>query len=167
MGPGRKTEFDRRVVTTTRARVATPVLFARGRAGHGARRGRPCWWPRAVIPSPTSSSVPSGRSGPQPRTPEKVIGPRALALRRTLGRPRRGQAARQRQRLGSVMIRTAGKQASPRRPRSTGLREVTDRDAVLKALAEFDELGREQFLKKYGFRRSRAFYVRHDDRLYD
>lgn len=42
-----------------------------------------------------------------------------------------------------------------------------DRAAVLRALEEFDFLGREAFLQQYGFGRSRGYFLRHDGKLYD
>ena len=48
-----------------------------------------------------------------------------------------------------------------------GLADLTSREAVLKAVAEFDELGRDEFLKKYGFGRARDYFLRLGDRLYD
>lgn len=42
-----------------------------------------------------------------------------------------------------------------------------DRAAVLSATEEFDRLGRERFLQLHGFRRSRAYFLRHDGKLYD
>ncbi len=46
-------------------------------------------------------------------------------------------------------------------------RDVTSREAVLAAIAEFDEIGREAFLEKYGFGPSREYVVVEDDRQYD
>ncbi len=40
-------------------------------------------------------------------------------------------------------------------------------DAVLKALNEFDQLGREQFLNKYGFAPARSYFVQFEERQYD
>ena len=45
--------------------------------------------------------------------------------------------------------------------------DVTSRDAVLAAIAEFDEIGREAFLEKYGFGPSREYVVVEDGRQYD
>lgn len=45
--------------------------------------------------------------------------------------------------------------------------DVTSREAVLRAMREYDELGREAFLAKYGFGRSTKFVVLHDSREYD
>lgn len=39
--------------------------------------------------------------------------------------------------------------------------------AVLAAIAEFDRLGRPEFLRTTGFGRSRSYYLRHDGQLYD
>lgn len=46
------------------------------------------------------------------------------------------------------------------------LADVT-RPGVLAAIDEFDRLGREAFLRSTGFGRSRAYYLRHEGRLYD
>ena len=42
-----------------------------------------------------------------------------------------------------------------------------DEIALLKAIEEYDRLGRAKFLKKYGFSRSSKFYLVHEQRLYD
>lgn len=47
------------------------------------------------------------------------------------------------------------------------LAELTDRDAVLSALEEFDRLERDQFLRTYGFKSARSYFRRHGGRLYD
>lgn len=47
------------------------------------------------------------------------------------------------------------------------LADVTDANAVLAALAEFDRLGRDAFLKKYGFAQARDYFVEHNGRSYD
>jgi hypothetical protein len=44
---------------------------------------------------------------------------------------------------------------------------LTDPSAVLAAIAEFDELGRDPFLKKYGFGRADRFFLEHNDQQYD
>lgn len=41
------------------------------------------------------------------------------------------------------------------------------RDAVLQALAEFDELGREPFLERYGYGSARRYSLHHNGRQYD
>lgn len=38
---------------------------------------------------------------------------------------------------------------------------------VRAAIAEFDRLGRDAFLRSTGFGRTRAYYLGHDGRLYD
>lgn len=48
-----------------------------------------------------------------------------------------------------------------------GPADVTSRDAVLRAMREYDELGRDAFLAKYGFSRSTKFVVSDDGREYD
>jgi KAP family P-loop domain len=45
--------------------------------------------------------------------------------------------------------------------------DVTSRDAVVRAMREYDELGQEAFLAKYGFGRSTKFVVADDGREYD
>ena len=47
------------------------------------------------------------------------------------------------------------------------LTDVTSRDAVLAAMEEFDSLGRDQFLTRYGFGRARDYEVVHGGRRYD
>ena len=42
-----------------------------------------------------------------------------------------------------------------------------DRTAVLRAIEEFDQLGRDAFLQEHGFGRSRAYFLRHGGKLYD
>jgi 5-methylcytosine-specific restriction protein B len=44
---------------------------------------------------------------------------------------------------------------------------VQDRTPALRAIAEFDALGRDGFLHKYGFGRSTHLFVRHEGRRYD
>jgi 5-methylcytosine-specific restriction protein A len=46
------------------------------------------------------------------------------------------------------------------------LADVT-REGVLAAVAEFDRLGRDAFLRRTGFHRSREYYLQYDGRLYD
>ena len=46
------------------------------------------------------------------------------------------------------------------------LRDLT-RGSVLRAIAEFDKLGREAFLDRYGFGRSRSYFLVHQGRHYD
>jgi putative restriction endonuclease len=47
------------------------------------------------------------------------------------------------------------------------LAELTDRNAVLSALDEFDHLQRDQFLSTYGFKPARTYFLRHQGRHYD
>ena len=42
-----------------------------------------------------------------------------------------------------------------------------ERDAVLKALGEYDKSGRDKFLAKHHFNRANQFYLQHEGRLYD
>ena len=47
------------------------------------------------------------------------------------------------------------------------LSSLSDRDAVFKAIQEFDDLGRSEFLAKYGFGKSREFFIRYSGKSYD
>jgi 5-methylcytosine-specific restriction enzyme MrcB-like protein/EVE domain-containing protein/dynein-related subfamily AAA family protein len=47
------------------------------------------------------------------------------------------------------------------------LSDLTSRESVEQALEEFDELGREAFLTKYGFGRARRYFVRRNGNYYD
>ena len=47
------------------------------------------------------------------------------------------------------------------------LEALTSREAVLAAMAEFDNVGREEFLAKYGFHPARDILVLHEGRRYD
>lgn len=47
------------------------------------------------------------------------------------------------------------------------LSDLTDPAAVNAAMDEFDRLGRDEFLRKYGFGPSRMYFVRRDDKYYD
>lgn len=47
------------------------------------------------------------------------------------------------------------------------LKDITSRQAVLDAVAEYDRLGQVEFLKRYGFGRAREFYLVVNDRQYD
>lgn len=47
------------------------------------------------------------------------------------------------------------------------LNDLTSRDAVVQAMAEFDRVGRADFLSKYGFWPARSYFVTHDGRSYD
>lgn len=48
-----------------------------------------------------------------------------------------------------------------------GLEELTSRDAVLEAIAEFDRLGRDAFLAKYGYGGAKRYRIVHDGEDYD
>jgi MoxR-like ATPase len=48
-----------------------------------------------------------------------------------------------------------------------GLADLTSRAAVLDAIAEYDELGPQHFLEKYGFSAARSYMLRHHGREYD
>lgn len=39
------------------------------------------------------------------------------------------------------------------------LGDLTSRDAILQAIAEFDRIGRDQFLLKYGFKPARSYFL--------
>ena len=46
-------------------------------------------------------------------------------------------------------------------------RDLSDRDAVLKAIAECDRLGRTKFLEKYGYGKALRFVLIHNGKQYD
>src|SRR5271170_5016950 len=48
-----------------------------------------------------------------------------------------------------------------------GLSDLTERDAVEQAMAEYDELGRDAFLSRYGYGPARSYFVVHDGKRYD
>lgn len=48
-----------------------------------------------------------------------------------------------------------------------GLSNITSREPVLAAIEECDRIGREPFLQKYGFGRSRRYWLVHDGNRYD
>src|SRR4051812_45451981 len=48
-----------------------------------------------------------------------------------------------------------------------GLADIVTRQPVLDAIAEFDRLGRDRFLEKYGFGRARSYWLLHSGRRYD
>ena len=47
------------------------------------------------------------------------------------------------------------------------LGDLTSRDAILQAIAEFDRIGRDQFLMKYGFKPARSYFLIYSGRTYD
>jgi 5-methylcytosine-specific restriction protein A len=53
------------------------------------------------------------------------------------------------------------------RLRSSVRFSAVDASALLAAIKEFNDLGRDKFLKKYGFSRSSKFYLIHEQRIYD
>lgn len=48
-----------------------------------------------------------------------------------------------------------------------GLGDLTSAAAVQRAIAEFDEIGREAFLEKYQLGRARSYFLIHDGKRYD
>ena len=52
-------------------------------------------------------------------------------------------------------------------PKEMHLSELNDRGAVLAAIHEFDQLGREAFLEKHGFGPARSYFLLHEGRIYD
>lgn len=46
-------------------------------------------------------------------------------------------------------------------------KDINDREAVMSAVAEFDKLGRDVFLSKYGFGRGRAYFLKINGKTYD
>jgi hypothetical protein len=47
------------------------------------------------------------------------------------------------------------------------LSDLSEKKAVLQAMAEYDELGRDAFLRRYGYGPARSFFVVHDGKQYD
>src|SRR6516162_9609240 len=47
------------------------------------------------------------------------------------------------------------------------LGELTKRDAVLEAMQEYDEIGQDAFLKKYGYSPARRYRLVHNGKSYD
>jgi hypothetical protein len=47
------------------------------------------------------------------------------------------------------------------------LSDLTDPAAINDAVDEFDRIGRDSFLRKYGFGPSRAYFVRREGKRYD
>jgi hypothetical protein len=65
---------------------------------------------------------------------------------------------------------TAVEAHAPRHPGEStvmSLAELTDPVAVDAALDGFDRLGREAFLRRYGFRPSRTYFLERDGKRYD
>jgi hypothetical protein len=47
------------------------------------------------------------------------------------------------------------------------LGDISSREAVLRAIHEYDRMGRDAFLEHYKFKRARAYFLLHEDRYYD
>jgi len=47
------------------------------------------------------------------------------------------------------------------------LSNLHTRETVIKAIREYDRLGREAFLSKYGFGKAREYYLLHEGKYYD
>lgn len=47
------------------------------------------------------------------------------------------------------------------------INELTERSAVLRAITEFDALGREAFLERYGFGEATRYFLLYEGRRYD
>jgi hypothetical protein len=45
--------------------------------------------------------------------------------------------------------------------------DIHDRMPIIEAMREFDGLGREKFLEKYGFRSAREFWLKYQGKRYD
>jgi hypothetical protein len=45
--------------------------------------------------------------------------------------------------------------------------QLITRESILQAIDEYDRLGQDVFLDKYGFGRARSYFLRHQDRTYD
>ncbi len=48
-----------------------------------------------------------------------------------------------------------------------GLSDIRQRESVIKAIEEFDELGQDAFLTKYGFGLAKNYFLRYEGKLYD
>jgi hypothetical protein len=48
-----------------------------------------------------------------------------------------------------------------------GLSDLSERNALLQAMAEYDELGRDAFLARYGYGPARSYFVLHNGKRYD
>lgn len=47
------------------------------------------------------------------------------------------------------------------------LLNLTSRQAVLQAIAEYDRIGQDKFLTKYGFGQARRYFLKFGERFYD
>jgi putative restriction endonuclease len=48
-----------------------------------------------------------------------------------------------------------------------GLAQIKSRESILKAIQEFDRLGRDEFLSRYGFGKARSYFLENGGKLYD
>jgi hypothetical protein len=51
--------------------------------------------------------------------------------------------------------------------RPIALSDITSQQPVLYAISEYDQLGRERFLRKYGFGKAQSYWLVHDGKRYD
>jgi len=51
--------------------------------------------------------------------------------------------------------------------RTLSLSQLTSREAVITAIREYDDLGKDTFLAKYGFGEARSYFLIHDEKEYD
>ena len=61
-------------------------------------------------------------------------------------------------------------QSPTRRPKSlrkSRLSQLTSREAVIAAIHEYDKLGKDKFLARYGFGEARSYLIVHDEKEYD
>lgn len=55
----------------------------------------------------------------------------------------------------------------PSQSQISNLSQLTSRDAVIRAIREYDRIGKAAFLKKYGFGEARSYFLIHDEKEYD
>lgn len=55
----------------------------------------------------------------------------------------------------------------PNSPRVSSLSQLTSREAVITAIQEYDQLGKDAFLERYGFGEARSYFLVHDEKEYD
>jgi 5-methylcytosine-specific restriction protein A len=55
----------------------------------------------------------------------------------------------------------------PNSPRVSRLNQLTSREAVIAAIHEYDQLGKDAFLERYGFGEARSYFLVHDEKEYD
>jgi len=51
--------------------------------------------------------------------------------------------------------------------RQPKIRDLSSRQRVLEAIAEFDRLNRDEFLARYGYDHARRYRIRYEGKLYD